>query len=221
MDNVSSNQNISNRMLTEFTDKKILSLMNECLLELMKPDNFIIEEQKIIQNKFNDNSIIWHIEFYKPKDVSDIFKNFKRYIIRVTYFIGDKGKLNIIEFADIGCKLGYICEDKIYSLKYFISKKEREINIRYLEREKFLLFINSSITNYDNYSSDNLNHINEEKKNSKIRLVLENPWFQREITECIDYIKPVVNLSELGFCNSKKMKKDKLQDKLNYKTILN
>ena len=79
-------------------------------------------------------------------------------------------------------------------------KKEKELYLRYFEREPLILVIEGSIINYDDFSDEDLNKINEEKKTSKKRRVLENPWLQREISEYIDYIPPKIDISVLKRC---------------------
>ena len=183
---------IPNSFSTVFTSNKILELINECLFEYVKPRNITISEEiyDSFYDNFDQNNIaakIWNIEFYKPVNIQyNIIVS--RYIIRVTYLVGKNNEPNLVIFKDISNVGGHICEDRMFSLKYFITKKEREFNLRYLQREPLLLFTKSYKINYDSFSNENL-----EKMNSKKRRVLENPWLQREICEYIDYIRPDLN----------------------------
>jgi hypothetical protein len=58
---------------------------------------------------------------------------------------------------------------------------------RYSAREAMLEFINGSITNYDDFTSEDLLQIRHEKTVSKKRNVLEDPMWIREVLQYIDY----------------------------------
>lgn len=195
----------SGEILTDFTPNKILNLINECLLEFVNPNKFTITEEAYnpLYDKFEHHrsrpTKIWNIEFYKPVNMQ-INVITVRYIIHVTYLQGINGGHNLVTFVDISNVQGNVCSDKIFSLKYFIAKKEKELYLRYFEREPLILVIEGSIINYDDFSDEDLNKINEEKKTSKKRRVLENPWLQREISEYIDYIPPKIDISVLKRC---------------------
>jgi hypothetical protein len=202
---------IPNSFPTIFTSNKILELINECLFEYVKPRNITISEE--IYDQFYDNfdqdnvaAKIWNIEFYKPVNMSCDDVIVSRYIIRVTYLVGKNNEPNLVIFKDISNVGGHICEDRMFSLKYFITKKDKAHRFRYLEREPFLLLIKGSVTNYDDFSAEDLEKINAEKTTSKKRRVLENPWLQREISEYIDYIQPEIDISQVMGCFRRRYK---------------
>ena len=186
--------NIPDTFTTVFTSNKIFELINEILLGFVRPENLTITEESYdaLYDTFdpnNETAKIWNIEFNKPVNLpAFLIELLERYKIRFTYLFGKNGEPNIVKIADISTVTTRVCEDKIFSLKYFITKKEREFNLRYLQREPLLLFTKSYKINYDSFSNENL-----EKMNSKKRRVLENPWLQREICEYIDYIRPDLN----------------------------
>ena len=191
--------NIPDTFTTVFTSNKIFELINEILLGFVRPENLTITEESYdaLYDKFdpnNETAKIWNIEFNKPVNLpAFVIKLMERYIIRFTYLFGKNGESNIVKIEDISTVITCVCEDKIFSLKYFITKKERELNLRYLEREPLLLFTKSYKINYDSFSNEDLKKIYAEKIKSKKRQVLENPWLQREICEYIDYIRPDLN----------------------------
>jgi len=204
MDIYNYNLTHSGEILTNFTPGEILKLINERLLEFSNPNNFTITEEVYdpLYDKFEQRSSatkIWNIEFYKPVNIpSNVIV--VRFIIRVTHLQETNGVHNLVTFADISNVKGSMCDDRIFSLKYFITKKEKELILRYFEREPLLLVVEGSIINYDDFSDKDLNKINEEKKTSKKRRVLENPWLLREFSEYIDFIPPKIDISVLKRC---------------------
>lgn len=196
--------NITNTFPTDFTSDKILELINECLFELFKPRNITISEERYnpSYDKFEPHTTvakIWNIEFFKPINMpADI--GIARYIIRVTYLVGKNNEPNLVIFKDISNVSGNICEDRMFLLKYFITKKDKELKSRYLEREPFLLLLNGCVINYDDFNAEDLDNIYIEKMTSKKRRVLENPWLQREISEYIEYVKPEIDIPHIMGC---------------------
>jgi hypothetical protein len=201
---------IPNNFPTIFTSNKILELINECLSEYIKPGSITISEEKYdpLHDNFDQDNVaakIWNIEFYKPVNIQyNIIVS--RYIIRVTYLVGKNNEPNLVIFKDISNVSGHICEDRMFTLKNFITKKDKAHRFRYLEREPFLLLIGGSVTNYDNFSAEDLERINAEKMTSKKRRVLENPWLQREISEYIDYIQHEIDISQVMGCCRRRYK---------------
>ena len=196
---------IPNSFSTEFTSNKIIELIKECLFELMKPKNITITEENYdpMYDKFEPHSNVaklWNIELFKPLYDANIC--ISRYIIRVTYLVGKNCQPNVVIFKDVGnvggC--GYVCEDRMFSLKYFITKKEKLLKLRYLEREPFLLLTNGSVTNYEDFSAEDLIQVSFEKMISKKLHVLENPWVQREILEYIDYVQSEIDVESVMGC---------------------
>jgi hypothetical protein len=172
----------SNEISTYFSSDTVIKLINEFLSKLVKPKNYTISE--VMYNPLYDKfdlqlatSKIWIIELYKF--------DFNNYVIRVIFFKRNKNEPNLVRFIDCH-NVGYVCENILSSLKYNITKREKKLILTYIEREPLLLLIKSSITNYDDFSDEDLEKIKNEKKISKKRQVLENYWFQREISEYLD-----------------------------------
>ena len=199
-----------NSFSTEFTSNKIINLIDEHLTSINSPHakHKITEEtydelyDEIVPN--DTISKLWHIEyFYLSENVPnhDEWRIVPKYIIRVSFLEGVKGKSNFVELLNRSNVRGdYMCEDKICSIKFMITKKEKALKIRYLEREQLLLFINGSITNYQHFSEEEINQINTEKKESKKRRILEDPFILREIVEYIDYVPSIMTNKILGRC---------------------
>ena len=74
----------------------------------------------------------------------------------------------------------FCTKDKIDYRKDFIKKEEKQIEQRYAEREPLLITINGSTGNYTN-----------ENKISKKQRVLQDQFYQRELSQLLDYIEPL------------------------------
>ena len=190
---------------TGFTSNKILKLINERLVYLGNPQNYKITEETY--DSFYDENVphstatkIWHIEYFGLDNTPPNYDSFYKqtmYIIRVSFLEGIHGKPNIVEFMDLSDTRGYFLEDRIFSLKYFITKQEKLYTIRYLEREPILLLINGVKANYNDF---NEGQINAEQKILKKLQMLEGSFMLREISEYIDYVPPIINNKILGRC---------------------
>jgi hypothetical protein len=101
---------------------------------------------------------------------------------------------------DLSDTRGYFLEDRIFSLKYFITKQEKLYTIRYLEREPILLLINGVKANYTDFDEEHIHQINAEQKILKKLQMLEGSFMLREISEYIDYVPPIINNKILGRC---------------------
>jgi len=197
---------------TEFTPNKIIQLIDEKLTDLCEKNNYKITEEINYHFVTNCNiTKVWSIEFYSFRDIVLQYNTWDNYLklkISVTFKQGQgkDGKSNLLEFKDCSDVKSIFCEDTIFVLKYFITKKEKAHRLRYLEREPFLLLIKGSVTNYDDFSAEDLEKINAEKTTSKKRRVLENHWLQREISEYIDYIQHEIDISLVMGCFRRRYK---------------
>lgn len=179
------------KLSTNFTANVIIQLVEEHFSDLCGKNNFTIT-----QLSSNDMTIIWRIEllniFTNDNNLQlYTWKPVKNSILFHLHFIkSNNNEPNIVKFKNQSTIAQNYSEEKIFTLMYFISRKEKLCMLRYLEREPMLLFLNGCVTNYDNYSAEDFILINVEKTKSNIRRVLENPWMQREILEYIDYVRP-------------------------------
>jgi len=136
----------------------------------------------------NGSTKNWLIEFdLNDDDDFHYYFNYNTYrlqktnIVKMSYFEG------FVEFYDVGTSRTKYCRNIIILLKHYILKSERSKLARYLSREQLLLFMDSCINNYDNFTSEDIKQINVEKTKSKKRRVLEDYWTPRVLSEYIDY----------------------------------
>ena len=183
------NDSYNNRRIhINFTDNVLLEFIKEALKTInFSPDRYSITE---IPGD-NGSTKNWLIEF-DSMDEEDFnyYFNYNTYsspatnIIKISYF---EQVENYVEFYDVGTSRTKYCRNIIIFLKHYIIKLERAKLARYLSREQLLLFMDSSINNYDNFTSEDIQQINLEKTKSKKRRVLEDYWTPRVLSEYIDY----------------------------------
>ena len=130
----------------------------------------------------------WLVKFF-PDDDDEFYTvfNYDTYYVPSTYvikilFLEDSDN-TILKFYNCGSSRTKFCYNAISIIKYFIREKEREIFERFLKREAFLLLINNSINNYDNFNKEDLQQVRNEKLISKKRNVLEDPMYSREVLQ--------------------------------------
>lgn len=133
---------------------------------------------------------MWAIDFFAVNDDGSRLNNYiniesqyiqPQYQILVSFlkisFSDDD--INVVEFTNnSNVKRCYFCDYKIFSMKYFIKKEEIKVKIRYAEREPLLLLVSGSTGNYTN-----------ETKISKKQRVLQDEFYQREVSLFLDYIE--------------------------------
>lgn len=78
------------------------------------------------------------------------------------------------------------CDNIIFEINNYLKTEEKILVNRYIEREQFLTFINSSIVNYGDFDYNNLKQVQSDKIASKKRQVLENHWYHRELLQFIE-----------------------------------
>jgi hypothetical protein len=167
-----------------FADDVLLEFIKEALTTLdFSSDIYSITEIPCD----NGSTKNWLIEFDLDHDDDfhyyfdyNTYRSQKTNIVKMSYFEG------FVEFYDVGTSRTKYCRNIIILLKHYILKSERSKLARYLSREQLLLFMDSSINNYDNFTSEDIKQINVEKTTSKKRRVLENHWALRELSEYID-----------------------------------
>jgi len=166
-----------------FNDDELLQLIKKVLSVSFNEDDYDITELSVSgEEKLNYNATKkWSIEFY-----SDEFDEYySTNIIEVLYSEGDDA--NYVALFNCGTSRTRFCRNILLLIKYFITSIERKNITRYVSREQLLLFISGSIDNYDNFSGEHIQQIIKEKSASKMRYVLENPMYKRELLEYIDY----------------------------------
>ena len=178
------------RMKINFADNVLLEFIKEALTTLdFSSDSYSITEIPCD----NGSTKNWLIEFDLNDDDDfhyyfnynyNAYRSQKTNIVKMSYFEGFE---NFVEFYDVGTSRTKYCRNIIILLKHYFLKLERAKLARYLSREQLLLFTYSSINNYENFTSEDIQQINVEKTTSKKRRVLENHWTLREISEYIDY----------------------------------
>lgn len=176
---------INRGMQINYADDVLLEFIKDALTIL----DFSLDSYSIIEIPCDNGSAKnWLIELYPMED--DDFHSYFNYniysapatnIIKMSYFEG------CLELYDVGSSHTKYCRNIIILLKHYILKSERAKLARYLSREELLLFMDSCINNYDNFTSEDIQQINIEKTTSKKRRVLENHWTLRELSEYIDY----------------------------------
>jgi hypothetical protein len=166
-----------------FNDDELLQLIKKVLSISFNEDDYDITELSVSgEEKLNYNATKkWSIEFYSDEDDEYYSTN----IIEVLYSEGDDA--NYVALFNCGTSRTRFCRNILLLIKYFITSIERKNITRYVSREQLLLFISGSIDNYDNFSGEHIQQILKEKSASKMRYVLENPMYKRELLEYIDY----------------------------------
>jgi hypothetical protein len=166
-----------------FNDDELLQLIKKVLSISFNEDDYDITELSVSgEEKLNYNATKkWSIEFYSDEDDEYYSTN----IIEVLYSEGDDA--NYVALFNCGTSRTRFCRNILLLIKYFITSIERKNITRYVSREQLLLFISGSIDNYDNFSGEHIQQIIKEKSASKMRYVLENPMYKRELLEYIDY----------------------------------
>jgi len=134
---------------------------------------------------------MWSIDFFYIDEIDiriivnlDTYYLMPRYQILVSYLeisFSDEDT-NLVDFTNNSNVRSRFCDDKIFSIKYFIKKEEQKIKQRYAEREPLLLLVNGATGNY-----------NCEYTVSKKQRVLQDPMYQRELSLHFDYIEPSIS----------------------------
>lgn len=193
-----------NQFYTNLKSEKILKIINEYLADPLVSYN--AEITKLDYDPLYDvvlphvnASHMWLIEFnYADEDNGRLFFNYDtfyivpRHEILISFLEGTDVEPSFIDFTNNSNVRGNSCDYIIFQMKYLIKKEEQILETRYAEREPLLLLINGSIVNYSNFDDENMQQIHNEKKISKKRHVLENPWFHRELLELLDNTETII-----------------------------
>ena len=168
-----------------FNDDQLLQVIKKSLSISFEEDEYYITEQSVsAEQKLNYNATKrWYIEFHSDNDSDHGYASTN--IIEALYSEGHD--TNFVALFDRGNSRTRFCRNNLLLIKHFIASIERKNITRYVSREQLLLFISGSIDNYDNFCDEHIQQIIKEKTASKIRKVLENPMYKRELLEFIDY----------------------------------
>ena len=188
---------------TNLTANEIFVTITKYVADLPSWYNATVTEQTYdpLYDEFlphGNTSNMWSIEFdFEYDDCGRVFFNYDtfyitpRYELLISFLGSDEG--NIIDFTNnSNMRREGLWDNQIAQLKYRIKKEEYRFENRYAEREPLLLLINGAITNYGDFNAEDLTQVNFEKKVSKKRHVLENPWFHREVLEYLEDTENVI-----------------------------
>jgi hypothetical protein len=150
-------------------------------------------EYDIIETSYDEQSSnpalkkSWLINFFHDDDEFTTVFNYDRCYIASTYVVKilylEDSDNNIIKFYNCGTSRTKFCYNAISFIKHHIKEKEKEKLERIIQREDFLMLINSSIINYDDFSKADYQQVINEKSTSKKRNVLEDPMYSRELLQ--------------------------------------
>jgi hypothetical protein len=168
------------KMPIAYTDNELFMIIIKALEISFGPD-----EYEIIQSETNSNTTKEWTFVFSPDTGDEMFYNYQpTYIVGVSFSEGTDS--NFVELSDLGNTRCKFCRHVIAIIRSFIRKEERQKLERYLSRDYILQFIIGSIDNYDNFNIEHIKQICKEKSASKMRNVLENPMYKRELLEYID-----------------------------------
>jgi hypothetical protein len=185
-----------NNFNTKFTAKEFISYIHIHLKDrLSSSTSYKITElsyDPLYDEHLPHNTAtrMWSIDFFYVDHIDiriivnyDTHYIMPRYQILVSYLeisFSDEDT-SFVDFTNNSNVRSSFCDDKIFSIKYFIKKEEQKIQQRYAERESLLLLVNGATNNYTN-----------ETKISKKQRVLQDPMYQRELSLHFDYVEPSI-----------------------------
>jgi len=185
-----------NNFYTKFTAKEIINYIHIHLKDRLSASTSYTVTELSYDPLYDENlphsvaTRMWSVDFfyYDEADIH-ITVNYETQCIMPTYQIlvsyleisfsdEDKNLVDLINNSNVRCSF---CDDKVFSIKYFIKKEEKKLQQRYAEREPLLLLVNGTRGNY-----------NYKNKISKKQRVLQDPMYQRELSQLLDYAEPLI-----------------------------
>jgi len=174
------------KISTSFTAYNLADNIRRALARTYYNDEeYTITEEQGTQ--YDDEFIKTFIITFYPEDDDDFHLHFNYdtyhtssdYIVEVVF--SEKNGNKFIRLFDRGNSRTRFCRNVLVAIKYWFMDAE----VMYMSREPLLLFMAGAINNYDNFTVEDINQINEKKLITKTRKVLENPMYQREVLEYI------------------------------------
>ena len=178
-------------------------------------DDFVKYIKKSLKNSFENEYVITEMDYddlyeeYLPHaDVSKKWsiqfylydENERARYLRESQYIAPKYEVQVsftnsmkhtgenkVDFYDCSNMRTNFCCNAISTIKYFITKLEKDLTERYSTREAILMFIHGAVINYNDFSGEDLLQVINDKSVSKMRNVLEDPMWIRELTQYLDY----------------------------------
>jgi hypothetical protein len=173
---------------TSFTADNLADNIRRALNRNYNDEEYTITEDQGTQH--DDEFIKTFIITFYPEDDDDfhIHFNYDTYHISSDYIVevafSEKNGNKFIRLFDQGNSRTRFCRNVLVAIKFWFMDAE----VMYMSREPLLLFMTGAINNYNNFTTENINQINENKKETKLRCVLENPMYQREVLEYICHV---------------------------------
>lgn len=161
------------------------SLQNDCIEHTYKIE-FNFDNEPYEEGKYDDEEEIeiGGVIYYEYK--TTIIIPAYEIIITINEYNGSKPCYIDLLNDSCGDRATEYCDNIIFEINNYLKTEEKILVNRYIEREQFLTFINSSIVNYGDFDFNNLKQVQSDKIASKKRQVLENHWYHRELLQFIE-----------------------------------